>query len=182
MARQTFDLERFDTPTGRMLVVTDEEGRLRSVDWEDHERRMRRLLGRHYGKDGIQLREARRASPARRALEAYFDGQLAALCDLPTATNGSPFQRKVWDELRRIPIGQTISYATLARTIGQPSASRAAGLANGSNPIAIVVPCHRVVGADDSLTGYGGGLERKRWLLAHEVRRSNPGGDRQVIS
>jgi len=168
----TFNLEHFDTPTGRMLVVTDEQGRLRAVDWEDHEPRMRQLLDRHYGANAIALRANTRASAPRRALEAYFKGDLDALTDLPTATNGTTFQRKVWDALRRIPVGETVSYGTLATRIGQPSASRAVGLANGSNPIAIVVPCHRVIGANASLTGYGGGLERKRWLLAHEGARS----------
>ena len=169
---ETFNLERFDTPTGRMLVVTDVDGRLRAVDWEDHEPRMRQLLGRHYGANAVALRDKARASAARRALEAYFAGELEGLTDLETATNGSPFQRKVWAALRRIPVGETVSYGTLATRIGQPSASRAVGLANGSNPIAIVVPCHRVIGANASLTGYGGGLERKRWLLAHEGARS----------
>jgi methylated-DNA-[protein]-cysteine S-methyltransferase len=165
---ETFNLERFDTPTGRMLVATDEEGRLRAVEWEDHEPRMRQLLGRHYGANAFVLREGAKPSAARRALEAYFEGDLDALNDLPTATNGTRFQRKVWDALRRIPIGETVSYGALAMRIGQPTASRAVGLANGSNPIAIVVPCHRVIGANASLTGYGGGLQRKRWLLAHE--------------
>ena len=91
-----------------------------------------------------------------------------ALADLPTAANGTVFQRTVWDALRRIPVGKTISYGDLAIQIGRPTATRAVGLANGANPIAIVVPCHRVIGANASLTGYGGGLERKRWLLAHE--------------
>jgi methylated-DNA-[protein]-cysteine S-methyltransferase len=104
-------------------------------------------------------------------LKAYFAGQLTSF-DLPVAPEGTGFQRTVWAGLRRIPYGETISYGELASRIGQPTASRAVGLANGRNPVAIIVPCHRVVGADGSLTGYGGGLDRKRFLLALEQRVS----------
>lgn len=107
--------------------------------------------------------------PARKQLDAYFAGELRDF-DLPLAPTGTEFQRTVWQALLDIPYGQTESYGTLARRIGAPKAPRAVGLANGHNPISIVVPCHRVIGADGSLTGYGGGLERKRWLLAHEAR------------
>lgn len=161
-------LERIDTPTGRMLIVTDDEGRLRALDWEDHEARMQGLLRRHHGADAVHLRETSRPSTARRALEAYFDGDMETIARVPTATNGTAFQRTVWDALRRIPAGQTVSYGALAERIGRPAARRAVGLANGANPVAIVVPCHRVIGANGALTGYGGGLERKCWLLAHE--------------
>jgi methylated-DNA-[protein]-cysteine S-methyltransferase len=169
---QTFSLERVDTATGRMLLVTDDHGRLRALDWEDHEPRMHLLFRRSYGVDAVRLREAETASKAARALEAYFDGELDAIARLPTAAEGTAFQRSVWAALRRIPVGQTVSYGALAARIGRPRAARAVGLANGSNPIAIVVPCHRVIGANASLTGYGGGLARKRWLLAHESRGS----------
>jgi methylated-DNA-[protein]-cysteine S-methyltransferase len=168
MSDQTFCLQRVDTPTGAMLIVTDDEQRLRALDWEDHEPRMMKLLRRYYGANAVRLCEASRPSAVSRALAAYFDGDLEAVSDLPIATNGSDFQRMVWDALRRIPAGHSISYGTLAARIGRPTAARAVGLANGANPIAIVVPCHRVIGADASLTGYGGGLDRKRWLLAHE--------------
>jgi methylated-DNA-[protein]-cysteine S-methyltransferase len=104
---------------------------------------------------------------AARQLDAYFAGQLTDF-DLPLAPAGTEFQRRVWDGLRAIPYGQTVSYGELARRVGNPAASRAVGLANGRNPIAIVVPCHRVIGTDGSLTGYGGGLDRKRFLLALE--------------
>jgi methylated-DNA-[protein]-cysteine S-methyltransferase len=178
MTSRTFTLERLDSPTGRMLIVTDEEERLRAVDWEDHEPRMQRLLRRYDdrrpGGEAFQLRESARHSPARRALRAYFDGELEALRLLPTATQGTTFQRAVWDALRRIPTGCTVSYGQLAVAIGRPTATRAVGLANGANPIAIVVPCHRVIGADDSLTGYGGGIDRKRWLLTYEGARLAP--------
>lgn len=168
MPAQTFALERAATPTGTMLIATDERQRLRAVDWEDHEERMQRLLQRRYGENAIVLRETRSASPARRALEAYFEGEFDALEKTPVAANGTAFQSEVWTALRTIPPGRTLSYGALAARIGRPKAVRAVGLANGSNPIAIFVPCHRVIGADSSLTGYGGGLERKRWLLAHE--------------
>jgi methylated-DNA-[protein]-cysteine S-methyltransferase len=102
------------------------------------------------------------------ALDGYFDGQIDALEDVPWATAGTDFQQKVWSALCEIPAGETWSYGQLARHIGSPRAVRAVGLANGSNPVAIVVPCHRVIGADGTLTGYGGGLERKEWLLKHE--------------
>lgn len=167
MTEQIFAVEPIDTPTGAMLIVTDHEDRLRALDWQDHDARLRRLLRRHYGAT-VTLRPRANASPARRALDAYFAGDLDAIATLPTATNGTEFQRKVWDALRRIPTARTISYGELARDIGRASGARAVGLANGANPIAIVVPCHRVIGADASLTGYGGGIERKRWLLAHE--------------
>jgi methylated-DNA-[protein]-cysteine S-methyltransferase len=100
-------------------------------------------------------------------LDAYFAGELHDF-DLPVYCAGTPFQQKVWAALRTIPHGITISYAELAQRIGQPSAVRAVGLANGRNPVSIIVPCHRVIGAGGSLTGYSGGIERKRWLLRHE--------------
>ena len=177
---QTLLLEHLETPTGRMRVVTDETGRLRALDWDDADPRMQILVQRYYGA-GTQLREAACRSEAARALAAYFDGDLDAIAGLPTAANGTAFQLSVWAALRQIPVGRTISYGALAAQIGRPKAVRAVGLANGANPIAIVVPCHRVIGADASLTGYGGGLHRKRWLLAHEgagrplFREARPG-------
>jgi methylated-DNA-[protein]-cysteine S-methyltransferase len=165
---QTFHLERLSTPTGAMLVVTDDEGRLRAADWEDYEDRMQLLLRRRYGDGAIALEASPNASAARRALEAYFDGDLAAPAATPVAANGTEFQSEVWAALRLIPVGTTTTYGALAAQLGRPTAMRAVGLANGANPISIFVPCHRVVGADASLTGYGGGLDRKRWLLAHE--------------
>ena len=129
--------------------------------------RLQELLRRYNG-SSIQLREISARSAAARSLLAYFAGELDAIDALPTAAGGTPFQRAVWSALRRIPAGRTMSYGALAAKIGRPKAVRAVGHANGANPIAIVVPCHRVIGADASLTGYGGGIERKRWLLAHE--------------
>ena len=168
MPAQAFSVERIDTPTGCILVVTDDDDRLRAVDWADHEQRLSQLLRRQYGADAIRLRAASRASAASCALRAYFDGDTGCLASLSVATNGTGFQRMVWDALRQIPPGRTVSYGALAARIGRPTAMRAVGLANGANPISIVVPCHRVIGAGGALTGFGGGLDRKRWLLAHE--------------
>jgi methylated-DNA-[protein]-cysteine S-methyltransferase len=168
MTQQNFALESLETATGRILLVTDNEQRLRAVDWQDCEARMQRLLQRHYGAVTLQPRTGAGRSSACRALEAYFAGDLSATDTLPVATNGTHFQRQVWDALRRIPTGCTTSYGALAANIGYPKAARAVGMANGSNPIAIVVPCHRVIGSNRSLTGFGGGLPRKRWLLDHE--------------
>jgi len=101
-------------------------------------------------------------------LSRYFDGECGVIDTVAVELNGTDFQKSVWQALRRIPCGSTISYAELARRIGAPAAVRAVGVANGANPVALVVPCHRVIGSDGSLTGYGGGLDRKRWLLDHE--------------
>jgi methylated-DNA-[protein]-cysteine S-methyltransferase len=103
-------------------------------------------------------------------LDAYFAGELTSF-DVETDMRGTAFQQRVWAQLREIPYGETISYGELAERVGNRNASRAVGLANGRNPISIIVPCHRVIGADGSLTGYGGGLERKTWLLEHEAVR-----------
>lgn len=156
------------TPIGELAVVADAEGRLRATFWPDREDRLLRSLQLHYGKDGFTLTPARNPSGLTAALAAYFEGDLRIIDGLPVATAGTPFQRSVWAALRGIPCGTTVSYGEIARRIGRPSAVRAVGLANGANPIGIVVPCHRVVGASGALTGYGGGMERKRWLLAHE--------------
>ncbi len=166
---EILQLESLTTPTGRMLIVTDGEQRLRAADWADHEDRMHRLLRRHYPDSALRALAAGRSSAARHALDAYFEGDLDAVGAIATTTNGTDFQRQVWAALRRIPAGSVLSYGALAVALGRPAAARAVGLANGANPIAIVVPCHRVIGADASLTGYGGGLARKRWLLSHEA-------------
>ena len=112
-------------------------------------------------------------------LESYFAGSLQRF-DLPIELHGTPFQRRVWAGLQDIPFGSTSSYGALAQRIGKPGASRAVGLANGRNPIAIIVPCHRVIGADGTLTGYGGGLDRKRWLLDHERKELPLDGDHSL--
>jgi methylated-DNA-[protein]-cysteine S-methyltransferase len=168
---QVFALSRMATPIGRALVATDGEGRLRVFEWEDHEARMQGLLDRFYGAGRARLAEGiagRTAKPVLDRLKAYFNGDLAAIDTIPADSAGTNFQREVWKTLRAIPAGETWSYARLAKTIGRPAAVRAVGFANGANPISVVVPCHRVIGSNGSLTGYGGGLERKAWLLRHE--------------
>ena len=163
-----FLTDSFATPIGQLIYVCDQEGALRMVDWSDHEARALRLLNIHYGKGGYALTKQRDPFGLTTRLAAYFAGDIWVIDDIPTATAGTTFQREVRRALRIIPAGHTISYGELAGRIGRPSAVRAVGLANGSNPISIVVPCHRVIGANGSLTGYGGGLHRKEWLLAHE--------------
>lgn len=157
--------ERFPTPVGEFLLVTDSAGALRAANWSDREHRMTRSL------KGARLEDRPSPSEGRRALEAYFAGELAAIDTLTVETGGTAFQRGVWQALRTIPPGETVTYRLLAERVGRPAAIRAAGLANGTNPVSVVVPCHRVIGSDGSLTGYGGGLERKAWLLAHESAR-----------
>jgi methylated-DNA-[protein]-cysteine S-methyltransferase len=130
---------------------------------------MHRLLRLHYG-DGFTLQEGAAPALITDALDAYFEGDADALGDVSVATRGTAFQREVWAALRTIPAGSTMSYGRLADRIGRDGASRAVGAANGANPIAIVVPCHRVIGANGTLTGYAGGLTHKQWLLDHERR------------
>jgi methylated-DNA-[protein]-cysteine S-methyltransferase len=109
------------------------------------------------------------------AFERYFAGDVTVLSEIPTLESGTPFQIAVWRALRKIPVAETRSYGDIARSVGRPRAFRAVGAANRTNPIAIVVPCHRVIGSDGSLTGYGGGLDRKEWLLAHERAHARDG-------
>ncbi|PWC86904.1 cysteine methyltransferase [Azospirillum sp. TSH100] len=160
-------IDRTATPIGELIVVADEDGALRAIDWTDHEDRLHRLLRLHHP-GGYELRLSRDPGGFTRAMDAYFAGELAVIDRLPVRTGGTPFQRAVWAALRGIPCGGTVSYRELAVLAGRPAAVRAAGHANGANPVGIVVPCHRVIGSDGTLTGYGGGMERKRWLLAHE--------------
>jgi methylated-DNA-[protein]-cysteine S-methyltransferase len=166
-------INRMQTPIGELLVVADRDGNLRAVDWTDHETRMHRLLQLHYGAHGFRPEPAHNPSSLTDAIGSYFAGELKAIDTLPVQTAGTPFQRAVWHALREITCGTTLSYAQLAERLGRPTAVRAVGLANGSNPVGVVVPCHRVIGTNGSLTGYGGGLERKRWLLEHEREHVN---------
>ncbi|MND83705.1 Methylated-DNA--protein-cysteine methyltransferase [compost metagenome] len=163
---EAFTLDRIASPVGEVLLVTDAEGAVRAFDFVDYEARMRKLLARHYGE--VVLTAGRAPEAVRAAVAAYFRGDATALDGIAVKTGGTDFQRSVWAALRTIPAGETWSYGQLASAIGKPSAVRAVGLANGANPIGVIVPCHRVVGANGTLTGYAGGLERKRWLLAHE--------------
>ena len=164
--------ETLATPVGDVLILTDVEGRLRAVDFDTHRERMTRLLDRHYGRGGWTVTDAPASTVAHEALARYFAGELAAIDNLPTATGGTTFQREVWSALRAVPAAAPESYGALARRISRPAAVRAVGLANGANPVAIVVPCHRVIGGSGALTGYGGGIERKRWLLEHEAHHA----------
>ncbi|MFB9266796.1 methylated-DNA--[protein]-cysteine S-methyltransferase [Bradyrhizobium erythrophlei] len=163
---QTFNLDRLKTPIGVALLVTDDDGALRALDWEDYEARMRDLLRLHYG--AVTLTAAGAPSDLRAALSGYFKGDLDRLATIKWRVAGTPFQRKVWTALPKIPPGTTMSYGALAAKLKAPNAMRAVGHANGSNPISVVLPCHRLIGANGSLVKYGGGLERKRWLLRHE--------------
>ncbi len=165
---ETFRLNRIETPVGPMLIAIDDQERLRVLDWESHIERMERLMERYYGLGAVALKPSAERNLVSEKLEAYVGGDIAAIDDIPTETTGTGFQRRVWAALREIPAGQTWSYGQLAAHVGEPGAARAVGLANGSNPIGVVVPCHRVIGANGTLTGYGGGIERKRWLLRHE--------------
>ena len=163
---EALTLDRIATPVGEVLLVTDGEGAVRALDFADYEDRMMRLLARHA--PGAVLTGGPSPETVRRAIEAWFNGDARALDGVAVKTGGTDFQRSVWAALRAIPHGQTRTYGQLAAAIGRPKAVRAAGLANGQNPVAVIVPCHRVIGANGTLTGYAGGLERKRWLLRHE--------------
>ena len=163
---EIFNLDRLQTPIGTALLVTDAGGVLRALDWEEHEPRMRELLRLQYG--ALVLEDARSPKDLRSALTAYFKGDLDRLKTIKWRVAGTPFQQKVWTALPKIPAGTTMSYGALAAKLNAPKAMRAVGHANGSNPISVVVPCHRLIGANGALVKYGGGLERKRWLLEHE--------------
>ena len=160
-------LDRIASPVGEVLVVTDAEGAVRALDFHDYEARLRLLLRRHYGE--VVLTEGSAPEVVRQAVEAWFGGDLNAFDAIAVRTGGTEFQRAVWKALRDIPSGETRTYGQLAAAIGAPKAVRAVGLANGANPVGVIVPCHRVIGANGTLTGYAGGLERKRWLLTHEA-------------
>jgi methylated-DNA-[protein]-cysteine S-methyltransferase len=163
---ETFNLDQLETPIGTALLVTDTDGVLCALDWEDYQPRMIKLLRLRYGAPVLQDRRA--PEDLRAALSGYFAGDLASLDTIECRVAGNPLQRKVWTALRTIRAGTTMSYGALAAQLDVPRAVRAVGLANGANPISVVVPCHRLIGANGSLTGYGGGLQRKRWLLEHE--------------
>ena len=166
MPPEQLRLDRLATPIGEALIVTDAAGDVRGIDWHDYLPRLMQLLRLHYGR--VDLSPGPAPASVRRALGDYFEGDLGALGTVVWRTGGTAFQRRVWMALTAIPPGQTLGYGALAARLGCPGAARAVGLANGSNPISVVVPCHRVIGANGALTGYGGGIDRKRWLLRHE--------------
>ena len=150
-----------ESPIGKLLLAGDANG-LQQILFSTE--------GRPAKPDPEWIEDAATLQPAIQQLQSYFAGELDTF-DLPLSPQGAPFQQKVWSELQKIPYGQTISYGELARRIGNPKASRAVGLANGSNPLSIVIPCHRVIGSNGKLTGYGGGLPIKEKLLALERRQ-----------
>jgi methylated-DNA-[protein]-cysteine S-methyltransferase len=159
-------LARYTAPFDELRLVTDERDALRWLSIGTDETPLRAGIGRRY--PGVPLGEGQVPAPIRDALDRYFAGDPAALERVDVAAAGTPFQRRVWAALRRIPAGQTASYRDIATALGNPMAVRAVGGANGANPVGIVVPCHRVITHDGLIGGYSGGLERKRWLLAHE--------------
>ena len=177
---ERFTLGRMPTPIGTMLVVFDRQERLRALNFDAFEDRMARALGLAYGRKNIAMVEGPVCQSVMRKLQAYLDGDITAIDDIPVETAGTQFQREVWAALRTIPGGKTETYGGIARTIHRPKAVRAVGAANGANPVAVVVPCHRVIGSNGLLTGYGGGLDRKRWLLKHEGIEINLEDDRSA--
>jgi methylated-DNA-[protein]-cysteine S-methyltransferase len=163
--------DHVESPLGPFTVVADGDGRLVAAGWTDDatDGRMAGRLRIFATRSDAEFVRAANPGGLSAALTAYFAGDLAAIEKLPVSESaGTPFQRSVWRALRGIPCGESRSYGEIARALGRPSAVRAVGLANGSNPICIVVPCHRVIGSNGKLVGYGGGVERKRWLLTHE--------------
>ena len=146
---QTFLIDRTPTPIGEAVIVADEEGALRLFYWDDPTHRWRDALRRRYGE--VTLVERTNSFGYAKALKNYFDGDVVAIDKLAVAFAGTAFQNKVWRALRAIPAGTTLSYGALAKRIGEPKAVRAVGLANGQNPVGLIVPCHRVIGSDGSL-------------------------------
>ncbi|MEO7272380.1 MAG: methylated-DNA--[protein]-cysteine S-methyltransferase [Vicinamibacterales bacterium] len=153
------------SPLGPLTLAT-RGGRLCVLHFGADRPAVEGMLRRWYGDESLSAPSAPMPVVAR--LESYFGGETTALDGIDVELNGTPFQRRVWEALRGIRVGQTASYGDIARSIDAPTAVRAVGAANGANPVAIVVPCHRIIGTGGSLTGYGGGLDRKRWLLQHE--------------
>ena len=160
-------VERIKTPIGALLITHDGK-RLANIAFADREDRRARELARDFPE--AELDRAPKRSRFATALKRYFEGGIDAIDKLPVIDFGTAFQKRCWQELRRVPAGTTRAYVEHARAIGRPNAPRAVGHANGFNPISIVVPCHRLIGANGKRVHYGGGLERKRWLIEHEAR------------
>jgi methylated-DNA-[protein]-cysteine S-methyltransferase len=153
--------DHIESPIGTVVIVCDRDA-MHSLHFADRKPDAAKGATRKHDPLGYSAR-----------IKAYFDGDLAALDEIAVNPSGTPFQQRVWKALRTIPVGHTETYGHIAGQIGQPTASRAVGLANGQNPISLVIPCHRVIGTNGKLTGYGGGLDRKRWLLDHELQPSS---------
>lgn len=165
--RRRLDFARIDSPLGQIAIACAGDV-LVALDFADADDRFERSLRRRFG--AVELVPAGDPLGVGTRLARYFAGQLDAIADVAADPGGTPFQQRVWAALRTIRCGTTLSYGALAAALAQPTATRAVGLANGANPISIIVPCHRVIGSNGALTGYGGGLDRKQWLLAHEAR------------
>jgi methylated-DNA-[protein]-cysteine S-methyltransferase len=159
---------RIDSPIGPLTCLVRNDV-LVAVAFDDDTGRTIEKTQRRFGGEAVE--DVREAAGVRAAFERYFDGDASALDSLPVDPGGTPFQSKVWLALRKIAAGRTWSYEDLAREVGSPAAVRAVGAANGANPIPLVLPCHRVIGKDGKLVGYGGGMHRKEWLLRHEGSR-----------
>lgn len=155
---------RIESPLGTIILVADRD-KLCALDFADRESRMMKLLHKRY--PSFELVESKLPEFSNK-VRAYLDGDYGSLEDIPLNAGGTDFQQLVWQNLRTIPVGTTASYGQIATNLGKPTAARAVGMANSLNPIGIVVPCHRVIGANAKLTGYAGGLDRKQWLLQHE--------------
>jgi methylated-DNA-[protein]-cysteine S-methyltransferase len=158
-------IDKINSPLGIILVVADTEN-LYALDYADYEHRLIQLLQLRYGH--FQLKETTNPAGISSQIQAYLEGNYSSLDQIPVKAGGTAFQQQVWAALRTIPPGTAVTYGELSAKLGKPTAYRAVGMANSLNPVAIVVPCHRVIGAKANLTGYAGGLERKRWLLRHE--------------
>lgn len=175
----TIETGEVETPIGTLAVAV-RDGRLCALEFDGVRARLAARLAQRFGT--LTVRLAADPGGVVALLRQYMDGRLDALASIPVDTAGTPFQQAVWAAMRAIPAGATLSYGELARRIGAPAAIRAVGAASGANPVPVVVPCHRVVGSDGGLTGFGGGLPRKRWLLAHEgARRAEGAADRQGV-
>jgi methylated-DNA-[protein]-cysteine S-methyltransferase len=164
-------IDRINSAIGEIIVVTDQE-KLCALDFENYEVRMMALLQKRFGQVQLDLKKNPLGICER--IQAYLDGDYHSLAAIPVSTGGTAFQQQVWFALRSIPVGTVLTYGQLAAHIDKPTASRAVGMANSLNPVSIVLPCHRVIGANGKLTGYAGGLDRKHWLLQHEGYRHSP--------
>jgi methylated-DNA-[protein]-cysteine S-methyltransferase len=171
-ARTSITVGEMTSPLGAIMLAVDHDGQLRAADFADCESRLHLLLNRRLDETTYDLRPGKIPATIKTALKDYFAGDLGAIRRIPVTASGTPFQESVWNALRKVTPGQAISYSELARRLGRPQSPRAVGHANGANPFCIVIPCHRLVGANGALTGYSGGLERKRWLLDHEARHT----------
>jgi len=166
-------IEAIETPLGGLILVAGPDGRLHASEFSDRAERLHRLLDRRIGKDRYRLHAGNTPDAVRLSLEGYFAGDLAMISTVPLARAGTGFQQEMWAALRTIPPGTTMSYAGMAMALGRTGSARAIGHANAANPFGIIVPCHRLIGSGGALTGYAGGLERKRWLLDHETRHAS---------